>query len=147
MCIARVLACPEWLDTSIEPDDRDVASFNNEPRPDLQNYEDSIAAFLTPEAFLSTWSGLSTRADVYASLPSVPDPLLVVHYAGDATTQISEARRYIDVAASTDKEFVLVRHADHWGFRITGPHQRGARAEEGTDALVGWMRSRFPTSR
>lgn len=146
LLISRVLACPEWLDTSIEPDDRDVGSFNNDPRPDLQNYEWSVATFLTPRAFLSTWSGLSTRADVFAALPAIPDPLLVVHYAGDAATRISEAERFVAVSAAADTSLVLVRGADHWGFRITGPHQRGPRTTEGTDAVVAWLRDRLPPS-
>jgi pimeloyl-ACP methyl ester carboxylesterase len=144
MLISRVLASPDWLDLSIEPDDRDVASFNNDPRPDLQNYEDSIATFLTPEAYLSTWSGLSSRADVHACLPSIPDPLLVVHYTGDGVTRISEVERYITASGSNDKELVLLRNIDHWGYTITGPHQRGPRSTQGTDAVVAWLRSRFP---
>lgn len=144
LLIARVLACPAWLDTSIEPDDRDVGSFNNDPRPDLQNWEESIATFLLPEAYLSTWSGISSRANINACLPSVPDPLLVVHHAGDATTHVAEARRFVELSAAVDTEFVLVRHADHWGFRILGPHQRGERTTEGTEAMIEWVRSRFP---
>ncbi len=82
--------------------------------------------------------------DVFESLAVIPDPLLVVHYAGDAATRLSEVHRFIDASASLDKELVLVRHADHWGFVITGPHQRGGRTTEGTDAVVSWMQSRFP---
>src|SRR5439155_22345969 len=136
LLIHRVLACPEWVDLSIEPDDRDVGSFNNDPRPDLQNYEWSVATFLTPAAFLSTWSGPSTRADVFDSLPAIADPLLVVHYAGDAATRISEARRFLEVSGAYDNQLVLIPKTDHWGFRITAPHQRGVPTAEGTDAVV-----------
>jgi pimeloyl-ACP methyl ester carboxylesterase len=146
LLIHRMLACPEWLDTSIEPDDRDVTSFNNDPRPDLQNYEQSVATFLTPEAFLSTWSPASSRADIFASLPAVPDPLLVVHYAGDVATRISEVERIVDLSGSKDKELVLIPNADHWGYTITGPHQRGPRSTAGTDAVVSWLRDRLPLS-
>jgi pimeloyl-ACP methyl ester carboxylesterase len=144
LTIARVLACPEWVDPTIEPDDRDLGSFNNDPRPDLQNYEGFIANFLTPEAFLSTWSAPSSQEDAYENLPAIPDPLLVVHYAGDAASRLSEARRYLEVSGATDKEFVLVPKADHWGFQITGPNERGPRTTEGTDAIVRWLRERFP---
>jgi pimeloyl-ACP methyl ester carboxylesterase len=144
MVITRMLACPEWLDLSIEPDDRVVCSFNNDPRPDLQNYEESFAPFLTPEAFLSTWSGLSSRADVVSALPSIPDPFLVVHYAGDPATRISEVEHFIEVSGASDKHLELIRGADHWGYEIVGPGQRGPRTTAGTDAIVAWMSSRFP---
>jgi hypothetical protein len=55
MVIFRTLACPDWLDHSRRPDDRDWCSYDNDPRPDLANYESSLAAFLTPEAYLTTW--------------------------------------------------------------------------------------------
>jgi len=139
-----MLACPEWLDLSIEPDDRDVGSFNNDPRPDLQNYEDSLATFLTPEAFLSTWSGISSRMDLFQCLPAIADPLLVVHYRGDAATRLSEVNRFIELSGAGDKELVLIRGIDHWGYRITGPHQRGERTSEGTDEVLRWLNSRFP---
>jgi len=146
LLIHRVLACPEWLDTSIEPDDRDVTSFNSDPRPDLQNYEWSVATFLQPEAFLSTWSPASSHAEVPAAVGAIPDPLLVVHYAGDVATRLSEAQEFVTASAADDKQLVLVRNADHWGYQITGPHRRGPRTAEGTDAVVAWMRERFPTT-
>jgi hypothetical protein len=62
---------------------------------------------------------------------------------GDGVTRLSEVQRYLTVSASVDKELVQPRHIDHWGYRITGPHQRGSRSTEGTDAVVAWMRSRF----
>lgn len=144
MVITRMLACPEWLDLLIEPDDRVVCSFNNDPRPDLQNYEESFAPFLTPEAFLSTWSGLSSRADVVTALPSIPDPLLVVHYAGDPATRLSEVGHFIEVSAAVDKQLEVIDGTDHWGYEILGPGRRGPRTTAGTDAVVAWMSSRFP---
>lgn len=144
LVILRALCDPAWLDTSIEPDDRDVCAFNNEARPDLANYGPAHSPISTPEAFLSTWSGLSSRADTVACLRRVTTPLLAVHYAGDGTTRLSQARAMSDACAAADKRLVVIRHADHYGFRITGPHQRGPRMSEGTDAVVAWMKERFP---
>jgi pimeloyl-ACP methyl ester carboxylesterase len=123
---------------------RMVCSFENDPRPDLMNDGPGYAHFLKPEAFLSTWSELSTRTRTAECLREVPDPLLVVHYAGDSGTRISEARQMFDASPAADKAFVLVRNADHYGFRILGLHQRGDRVAEGTDAVVAWMKVRFP---
>ena len=142
--IYRMVADPAFCDPTIEPDDRDVCSFENDPRPDLMNDGPGYAHFLKPEAFLSTWSEFSTRTRTAECLRDVPDPLVVVHYAGDGGTRIGEARQMFDASPSKNKEFVLVRNADHYGFRILGPHQRGDRVAEGTDAIVAWMKAHFP---
>jgi hypothetical protein len=144
MRIFRMVADPAFTDPTIEPDDRDVCSVDNDTRPDLVNYGPGYAPLLTPEAFLSTWCELSTRTRTVDCIRHVADPLLVVHYAGDSGTRISEARGVYDASPAIDKDFVLIRHADHFGFRIVGPHQRGERVSEGTDAVVSWLQARFP---
>jgi hypothetical protein len=144
MRIHRLVADPAFTDPTIEPDDRDVCAFENDPRPDLLNYGPGYAPLLTPEAFLSTWCELTTRTRTAECLAHVTDPLVVVHYAGDPGTRMSEARSICDRSPAADKAFVLVRHADHFGFRILGPHARGDRVTEGTDAIVHWLRQRFP---
>lgn len=142
--IFRLIADPVFTDPTIDPDDRDVCAFENDPRPDLLNYGPGYAHFLTPEAFLSTWSELSTRTRTAECIREVPDPLVVVHYAGDPGTRIHEARSIVEASPAVDKSFMLVRGADHYGFRILGPHRRGPRVSEGTDAVVAWMLKRFP---
>jgi pimeloyl-ACP methyl ester carboxylesterase len=144
MVIYRTLACPAWLDHSRQPDDRDWCSFNNDPRPDLANYESSLAAFLTPEAYLTTWSGSLTFGKTDVCLTSIPDPTLIVHYRGDSITRLEEAENMLASSAATDKDLIFISGADHYGFEILGPHQRGERTREGTDAVVSWVMQRFP---
>ena len=143
MVIHRTMADPAFLDLSIEPDDRRISGYNNDPRPDLQNYGVGVATFLTPEAWLSTWSGLSSHASTPDCLAAVDDPLLLVHYAGDVITHVSEAEAILAAAGATDKQFVKVRGADHYGFVIHPDGSGGARTTEGTDAVTAWMRDRF----
>jgi esterase/lipase len=141
----RTLAYPGFVDPSIEPEDeRDVCSYSNGPRPDLDNYRTFASAFLTPEAYLSTWSGLSSRAHVTDCLAEVGEPLIVVHYRSDSVCHTSDARAMLAASAASDKQFALVPGADHYGYRILGPHQRGDRVAEGTDAVVAWLERRFP---
>ena len=45
-------------------------------------------------------------------------------------------------AATDDKTFVLIRHADHYG-RPAGGTSSPDRVSEGTDAVVKWMTSHF----
>jgi hypothetical protein len=144
--IWRTMADPAWLDPTIEPDDRDVCSFANDPRPDLVNFTNFLSPFLTPEAYLSTWSGISGRAKSMLRLKEFTDPVIVVHYAGDGLLRLSEARQMFEASASSVKDFEIIRHVDHYSFKIIGPHQRGERSMEGCDAVVSWMQKNFPIS-
>jgi pimeloyl-ACP methyl ester carboxylesterase len=140
----RAQADPSWLDPAISGDDRDVCSFANHPRPDLANYGVYLSPLLTPEAYLSSWSGLSSRARTADRLREIPDPVIVVHYGGDSCSSIEEARLMYDAAPSRNKEFVLVPKVDHYAFPITGPHERGKRDMTGTEAVVAWLQKNFP---
>jgi len=142
--IYRTMADPAFVDLSVEPDDRRISSYNNDTRPDLQNYGKGVAEFLTPEAWLSTWSANSSRAHTPARLSEITDPLLIVHYAGDVITRLSEADQMLAASMSADKQLVTVRHADHYGFTIEPDGSSGPRTARGTDAVVTWMQDRFP---
>jgi hypothetical protein len=144
MQIHRTMADPAFVDLSIEPDDRVVSAYNGHPRPDLVNYGTGVATVLTPEAWLSTWSGISSHARTGLCLTSVTEPLLVVHYMGDVITRVSEAEDFFAASAAADKHLVKVRHADHYGFQIGPDGTKGDRSAEGTNAVVSWMRERFP---
>ena len=137
------MADPAFCDLSIEPDDRTVAAYNNHPRPDLVNWGAGVVAVLQPQAWLSTWSGLSSHAETIDSLRQVHQPTLVVHYAGDSITRLSEATAMAEAAASDDVTLRVVRHADHYGFVIAPDGTRGERTTEGTQTLVTWVAERF----
>ena len=146
MRVVRSMADPGFTDLSIDPDDRVVGAFNSDPRPDLLNYKPFISPFVTPEAFLSTWSAFSGRAKTTLRLKEITAPLLLVHYAGDACTRMAEARAMFEASAAGDKHMVVVRGTDHYGFPILGPVDRGERSPEGTDAVVEWVSKRFPAA-
>jgi pimeloyl-ACP methyl ester carboxylesterase len=143
--VIRAIAYPAFVDPSIEPDEqRDVCSYNNDPRPDLANFRTFHSAYLTPEAYLSTWSGISGRAKAIDRLRETTCSLMVVHYQRDGVCHIRDARAMFDASASQNKQFVLIPGADHYGYKILGPHQRGERTSDGTDAAVAWMEKNFP---
>jgi hypothetical protein len=148
LTIYRTTADPAMLDLSIDPDDRIAGGHAGYPRPDLQNWSGiGFARYLTPRAWLSTWSGLSSHADTMRSLARVTEPTLVVHYAGDVYTRLRDARAIFDASAAPDKRYVVVRHADHYGKPIRGGTAGEHRMSEGTDAVVNWMAERFPPGR
>lgn len=143
MIIHRTSADPAFVDLAIEPDDRLVGSYFGK-RPDLENFgPDGFARYLTPRAWLSTWSALSSRAKTIDNLAAQTAPLLVVHYAGDCGTRLSEAMAMHEKAGSRDKKIHIVFGVDHFGFGISKDGQRGKRSTVGTAQVVQWMTSRF----
>jgi len=141
MIIYRTTADPAFVDLSIEPDDRIVFSYVS-ARPDLENYgENGFARYVTPRAWLSTWSALSSRARTADNLSACTMPLLIVHYAGDAATRLREVTELELRSASPDKTVRVIRGVDHYGIPLQGPKSRSAL---GTDCVVKWMLERFP---
>ena len=113
-------------------------------RPDLENYgENGFSRYVTPRAWLSTWSALSSNAWTIDNLSEISDPLLIVHYAGDAGTRLAEVANMQRASASDDASVHIVRDADHYGFKINSDGSQGARSTEGTEAVASWMVDRF----
>jgi hypothetical protein len=129
MVIYRTQANPNYLDLTLDPSERAVGSIFS-PRPDLFNYHAfGLAHVATPEAWLSTWSGLSSRANLIRNLPAVTVPTLVVGQ--------------LAASGAIDKQLEFIEGADH--FMRAG----GSRAELGDprprlmDLMSGWVRERF----
>ncbi len=153
--VHRTMADPAMVDLSIEPDDRRVSAYTNHLRPDLLNYggaigdfagqsgQSGLVKFLTPEAWLSTWSALTSRADTEACLASLTEPLLTVHYLGDNITQMSKVRSSFDAAKSAVKDLVLIPKADHFGFPINPDGTSGPRTTQGTEAVTTWLHDHY----
>jgi pimeloyl-ACP methyl ester carboxylesterase len=143
MVVYRTSADLRFTDLSIEPDDRVVSSMFTD-RPHVDNYsEHGFAHYLTPEAWLSTWSGRSSRASLAQSIDSITVPSLVVHYAGDAGISVDESQGLHDGLASTDKDYSVVRHATHYGMRIVDGRVTNERVLDGLDVITDWLQGRF----
>ena len=141
--VYRTTADPAAVDLSIDPDDRHVQSYSGK-RPDLENYgENGFARYVTPRAWLSTWSADSSNARTIDNLEMIQDPLLIVHYAGDAGARLSEVREMERRSGASDKTLTIIRRADHYGFCINDDGSIGERCTEGTAAVVDWMSKRF----
>jgi hypothetical protein len=143
MEIHRTEANLTYTDLSICPSSRDYGSIFT-PRPDLFNYtEAGFAKYQTPRAWLSTWSGLSSRAAVLDNLPKVRIPTLVVNYTGDHAIYPTDSEAVYQQSPATDKQITHV-DGDHFGFPLpTKPNQGGR--EGAMKVIVQWLRERFPT--
>jgi pimeloyl-ACP methyl ester carboxylesterase len=143
MVVYRTQANPAYLDLTIDPSERVVGSIFS-PRPDLFNYNPiGLAHVVTPEAWLSTWSGPSSYANLERNLPRVTVPTLVVGAMADQDIFIADVRAEYELSGAADKRIEFIEGADH--FMRAG----GTRANLGEprprlmEVLTGWTRERF----
>jgi hypothetical protein len=142
MQIHRTTANPAMTDLSLHPSSRGYGSLMS-VRPDLANYgEAGFAKALTPRAWLSLWSGLSSRASVLDNLPKITVPTLVVNFTGDAGIYPFAAQAVFDQCPAKDKTLARV-DGDHFGFPLPSKPNGGGRGEAGK-VVAGWLRERFP---
>jgi pimeloyl-ACP methyl ester carboxylesterase len=144
LVIYRTVADPALLDLSLDPDDRVAGGFDSHPRPDIQNFAQAgFAHYLSPRAWLSTWSATSTNANMLDNLRSVTVPSLFVHYAGDIFVRLGDLREMEAASGAPDKKVVVVRTTDHYGREILPDGTLGARVTDGTAAACDWLLERF----
>lgn len=84
-------------------------------KPSVSNYGvNGFGRLTTPEAWLSTWSGLSARASVARALAGVTAPVLIIEFTGDCSVFPSDIATAIEAAGSTHVSHEHIR-ADHFG--------------------------------
>jgi hypothetical protein len=132
LLIARTDADPASCDLSLHPSSRQVGSLQG-PRPDLQNYRFGYHGHcLTPEGWLSTWSGLSSRASLVDTIATVSVPTYVLSYSADSAVFPEHSEAVHKAAAADDKTLHHV-DGDHYGVGAAGK----ARA---TEKVLDWLR-------
>jgi hypothetical protein len=108
MTIYRTMANPAWVDRTIDPSGRDYGSLLSE-RPDLFNYAAlGLGRTCSPRAWLSTWSGLSSRADLVANVARITEPTLLVTPSRDREILPADAAAIQNAMASPDKRAVTL---------------------------------------
>ncbi len=114
MTIYRTLANPNYQDLSLEPSERVLGSIFA-ARPDLFNYHVfGLSRVVMPDAWLSTWSGLSSHANLKRNLPRVTIPTLVVGAMADQDIFLSDVRTEFESSGATDKQLEFIEGADHF---------------------------------
>ncbi|QJY49330.1 alpha/beta hydrolase [Pseudonocardia broussonetiae] len=142
MVVPRTDADPRTVDLSIDPSERPYGSLFGR-RPDLINYgQVGFGRVTTPEAWLSTWSGLSSHADFVRCAPGVTAPTLFLELTGDQAAFPADSRRMVDALGAADLTHRTVRGL-HFGAAI-------AEGEPTGNALAGeeiaaWLGERFAT--
>jgi hypothetical protein len=115
--VYRTDADPRCIDRSLDPSDRAYGSLWG-TRPDWINYGAvGFGRVVSPEAWLSTWSGLSSRAEIPDTGMRMTLPALLVSYTGDNCVFPSDDDLIQRSLATEQFDRVSVA-ADHYGFPV-----------------------------
>jgi len=140
MTVWRTDADPRCFDLSIDPSDRAYGTlWGKDPR--ASNYGAvGFARNCTPEAWLSTWSGLSSNATLVKTAPSIRQPTLLIEYTGDVSTFPSVAKDIFASIGATQKSHIRVR-GDHHGRALAKGEDLGRNIAGGK--VRDWLREHF----
>src|SRR5580692_828225 len=135
LIVNRTEADPRYVDLSLDPNDRPYGSLHG-PYPHLINYGTvGFGRIASPDAWLSTWSGLSTNASFAKAAPHVKVPTLYLEFSGDQTLLPAEAGRLYGAIGAADKEREVIPGL-HFGAALPG-HRPGI--ELAADAVLDWL--------
>jgi pimeloyl-ACP methyl ester carboxylesterase len=145
MVIYRTLANPAYLDPTIDPSRRPLGSIFSPGDPIIGNYgPGGLARVMTPRAWLSTWSGLSSQADLPDTIKNVRVPTLIVYADGDCDIYPGEQQEIFEKSAAADKELLNLPWADHYlhpvgeeGRKMADPRDRLI------EMIVPWIEERL----
>jgi alpha/beta superfamily hydrolase len=147
LLVHRTMANPAYTDPALDVDPggepREYGSLLSD-RPDLMNMTAmGFARTCTPHAWLSTWSGLSSNADLVANAARFDEPTLVVHAARDRELYFDrDARPVFEACAASDKRLVRIEGARHY-FEPDFGESAAPDVERLMDVVVPWIRERF----
>ena len=132
MFVYRTDADPRSVDPTLSPSGRDYGSIWGY-RPDWFNYGPvGFGRVVSPEAWLSTWSGVSSRAEVARTGARITLPCLLVGYDGDNSIFPEDQDEIAASLGSQDVTRVDVP-GDHYGY----PSGEGRPAAAA--AVVAWL--------
>ncbi|MDF2694993.1 MAG: hypothetical protein K0S65_3376, partial [Labilithrix sp.] len=144
MVVYRTMANPTYVDHRIDPSPRDYGSLLSE-RPDLLNYAAlGLARTCTPRAWLSTWSGLSSNADLVRNVARITEPTLLVTPNRDREVLPSDAEAVAEAIASPDRRVVTLEGRHYFEAE---PGETGTRdLDRLMDVVVPWIQEKVQAS-
>lgn len=144
MSVYGTVANPAHLDPTIHPNHRSPGSIFSPGHPLRGSYgPTALGRVVTARAWLSTWSGLSARAEWALAAEHLRVPSLVVLPLGDTDAYPDEQREVFDRIPTADKAFVTLDHAHHYLKLLPGsPVQYDPRERAGT-IITRWLGERI----
>ncbi|BCH28562.1 hypothetical protein MesoLjLc_04920 [Mesorhizobium sp. L-8-10] len=129
-------------DLAIDPTDRSFGSlWGRDPFKTNMNGV-GFGKVCTPESWLSTWSGLTSKAGVLRCAPTIEQPTFVIRYTADACVFPEELEEIFGAFAATDKDLAVVRGTHH-GQPIAAGEPSGQ--ELAGKAIRSWLKDRLLT--
>ena len=127
-------------DTSIDPSDRLVGTLWGAD-PAVSNLGSvGFARVVTPESWLSTWSGLSSNAALSRCVGDIEQPALVIEYTGDNCVFPADVRAIVDGLRSISKRHERVR-GNHHGMPLAEGEPPGQ--IEAGQRIQAWLNETF----
>ncbi|MCC4284851.1 alpha/beta hydrolase [Marinobacter salarius] len=127
-------------DASIDPSDRYVGSLWG-ANPYVSNFGSvGFGRTVTPESWLSTWSGLSSNASMEKCASSIEQPAILIEYTGDNCVFPADADKIFNDLASSDKERHKVR-GNHHGQPLSDDEESGQKIAG--EHLRRWLKTTF----
>jgi hypothetical protein len=143
LTVYRTDADLRCVDLSIDANRRPYGSLFGR-RPDLTNYGlVGFGRFATPEAWLSTWSGLSSHAGFLRCEPAVTVPTMLAELTGDQACFPADGDRMAAALGAADLTRVRV-DGTHFGGALHPGRPTGAALA--AESIGQWLADRFPTS-
>nr|HEX4316419.1 hypothetical protein [Kofleriaceae bacterium] len=141
MVVYRTMANPACVDRAIDPSGRDYGALLSE-RPDLMNYAAlGMARTCTPRAWLSTWSGLSSKADVVANVAGIAEPTLLVAAGRDREIFPADIAAIAGALTAADRRVDTIADARHY-FEPEPGAKDGGHVDALMDVVVPWLQER-----
>lgn len=127
-------------DLSIDPTDRQFGSlWGNDPFKTNMNGV-GFGKVCTPESWLSTWSGLTSRAGVLRCAPAITQPTFVLRYTADACVFPEEIDAIFAALATADKDRIAIRGTHHG--QPIAPDEASGQVLAG-QSIRRWLRDRL----
>lgn len=144
MLVYRTMANLHYTDNSLEPSNRGYGSLLS-PRPDLMNFQRlGFGRVVTPQGWLSTWSGLSSNADISKTGAAVTEPAVVINAGRDLDVYPqTHSRMIFETIQSDDKQFWDFDEALHY-FEPDEDEDGNPSLDALMAKLLPWLAERFP---
>jgi hypothetical protein len=144
MTVYRTMANLNYVDATLDPSNRGYGCLLSD-RPDLMNFQlMGFGRIQTPDAWLSTWSGLSSNANLLKNGHAVTEPVVVVNAGRDLDVYPETHSRAIFAAlASVDKTYLDFPANLHY-FEPDAGENDNAGAMAQMARLLPWLQARCP---
>lgn len=140
MTIWRTDADLRCWDLALDPSDRIIGSVWGKD-PLASNYGVvGFARFCTPESWLSTWSAISSLANLLRTARAIEQPCLMLEYTADPILFPADAKAVYAAIGTSTKRSIRIR-GNHHGMALAEGERPGR--EIAGEAIRGWLAETF----